>query len=87
MHVLSDVVSSSIVADRTEDLLRMFHYKREKDCDMFHFDPQNVHYRPVRKAFFEVIETAFTETDGQEMKFYSGDCTITLHFKRDFLAT
>ena len=87
MHVMSDVVSSSIVADRTEDLLRTFHYKREKGYDMFHFDPPNVHYRPVRKAFFEVIETAFTETDEQEVKFYSGDCTITLHFKRDFLAT
>ena len=87
MHVMSDVVSSSIVSDRTEDLLRTFHYKREKDCDMFHFDPHNVHYRSVRKAFFEVIETAFMETDGEEVKFYSGDCTITLHFKRDFLAT
>ena len=87
LYVLSDVVSSSIVGDKTEDLLRSFHYKRQTGCDMFHFEPQTIHYRPVRKAFFEIVETTFTETDGRQVKFNSGDCTLGLHFKRDFLAT
>ena len=87
LYALSDVVSSSIVGDKTEDLLRSFHYKREADYDMFHFEPQTIHYRPVRKAFFEITETSFTETDGRQVKFNSGDCTVGLHFKRDFLAT
>ena len=87
LYALSDVVSSSIVGDKTEDLLRSFHYKRQTGCDMFHFEPQTIHYRPVRKAFFEIVETTFTETDGHQVKFNSGDCTVGLHFKRDFLAT
>ena len=87
LYALSDVVSSSIVGDKTEDLLRSFHYKRETGCDMFHFEPQTIHYRPVRKAFFEIVETTFAETDGRQVKFNSGDCTVGLHFKRDFLAT
>ena len=87
LYALSDVVSSSIVGDKTEDLLRSFHYKRQTGCDMFHFEPQTIHYRPVRKAFFEIVETTFTETDGRQVKFNSGDCTVGLHFKRDFLAT
>lgn len=87
LYVLSDVVSSSIVGDKTEDLLRSFHYKKEPGCDMFHLDPRHIHYRPVRKAFFQVIKTTFKETDGREVKFNRGDCTITLHFKRHFLAT
>ena len=87
LYALSDVVSSSIVGDKTEDLLRSFHYKRETGCDMFHFEPQIIHYRPVRKAFFEIVETTFTETDGSQVKFNSGDCTVGLQFKRDFLAT
>ena len=86
-YVLSDVVSSSIVGDKTEDLLRAFHYKKEAGCDTFHWEPRQIHYRPVRKAFFEVIETTFTETDGRPVTFNRGDCTLTLHFKRDFLAT
>ena len=87
LYALSDVVSSSIVGDKTEDLLRSFHYKREADYDMFHFEPQTIHYRPVRKDFFEITETSFTETDGRQVKFNSGDCTVGLHFKQDFLAT
>ena len=75
------------MVDKTEDLLSSFHYKRETGCDMFHFEPQTIHYRPVRKAFFEIVETTFTETDGRQVKFNSGDCTVGLHFKRDFLAT
>ena len=87
LYVLSDVASSSIVGDKTEDLLRSFHYKRQTGCDMFHFEPQTIHYLPVRKTFFEIVETTFSETDGSQVKFYSGDCTLGLHFKRDFLAT
>ena len=87
LYALSDVASSSIVGDKTEDLLRSFHYKRQTGCDMFHFEPQTIHYLPVRKAFFQVLETTFTETDGSQVKFNRGDCTLTLHFKRDFLAT
>ena len=87
LYVLSDVASSSIVGDKTEDLLRSFHYKRQTGCDMFHFEPQTIHYLPVRKSFFEIVETSFTETDGSQVKFNSGDCTLGLHFKRDFLAT
>ena len=87
LYALSDVASSSIVGDKTEDLLRSFHYKRQTGCDMFHFEPQTIHYLPVRKSFFEIVETSFTETDGRQVKFNSGDCTLGLHFKRDFLAT
>ena len=87
LYALSDVASSSIVGDKTEDLLRSFHYKRQTGCDMFHFEPQTIHYLPVRKSFFEIVETTFTETDGSQVKFNSGDCTLGLHFKRDFLAT
>ena len=87
LYVLSDVASSSIVGDKTEDLLRSFHYKRQTGCDMFHFEPQTIHYLPVRKSFFEIVETTFSETDGSQVKFNSGDCTLGLHFKRDFLAT
>ena len=87
LYALSDVVSSSIVGDKTEDLLRAFHYKKEAGYDTFHWEPQQIHYRPVRKALFQVLETTFTRTDGRSVTFNRGDCTLTLHFKRDFLAT
>ena len=87
LYVLSDVVSSSIVGDKTEDLLRSFHYKKEAGCDTFHWEPRQIHYLPVRKAFFQVIETTFTETDGRSVTFNRGDCTLILHFKRDILGT
>ena len=87
MYVLSDAASSSIVGDKTEDLLRTIPYKREHGSDTFHFEPKNIHYKALRKAFFEVIETELVETDGQPVKFGSGECSVTLHFKTDFLAT
>ena len=87
LYVLSDAASSGTVGYKMEDLLRTIPNKRENGSDTFHFEPKNIHYKALRKAFFEVIETELVETDGQPVKFGSGECSVTLHFKTDFLAT
>ena len=69
LYGLSDAVSSGIVSDKTEDLLPNIPYKRENGSDVFHFKPKNIHYKALRKAFFEVIKTELVETDGQPVKF------------------
>ena len=87
IYVNSDVVNSGIVGNQMEDLLRVVPYISSNERGTFHFEPEHIHYKALRKAFFEVIETQVNERDGKLADFGSGECTLTLHFKRDFLAT
>ena len=87
LYANSDVVSSGIVGNKMEDLLRVVPYISSEGRGTFHFEPEHIHYKTLWKAFFEVIETQVSEQDGQLVDFFeSGECTVTLHFKRDFLA-
>ena len=86
LYVFSDAVSSVIVGDKTEDVLRAIPYEMRDEGDTFHFEPDNIHCKALGKALFKVIETELEETDGQPVNFENGDCTVTLHFKRDVLA-
>ena len=86
IYVNSDAVSSSIVGMQMEDLLRVVPYISSDGRGTFHFEPNHVHYKALRKAFFEVIETQVSERDGKLVDFGNGECEVTLHFKRDFLA-
>ena len=62
MYVLSDAASSGIVRDKTEDLLCTIPYGREHGHDTFHSE-QNIHYKALRKAFFQFIVTELVEAE------------------------
>ena len=69
--------------NQMEHLLHVIPYKMDSGSGTFHFEPKNIHYKALRKAFFVVIEKEVVEQDGQSVNFESGDCTVTVHFNRN----
>ena len=52
IYVYSDAVSSGIVGNQMEDLLRVIPYKRGAGCVTFHFEPKNIYYKAVRERLY-----------------------------------
>ena len=81
LHIYSDVSGSSMVGERVIDLLREVSYPRQ-GAGKVYFEPEHIHYLPLRR---EVVEVNITENIayGEELVKFKEDHTIvTLHFKK-----
>ena len=84
LYVYSDVGGSSIVGNRFTDLLKEVHYPRQGRGNVY-YEPEHIHYLPVRREVIDIIEVNITEntTTGEELvKFKEGHTLLTLHFKK-----
>ena len=84
LHIYSDVGGSSMVGNRMTDLLREIKYRREGRGRVY-FEPQHIHYLPVRNQVLDIVEVQIAETvgEGEELvKFKPGHTLLTLHFKK-----
>ena len=79
LYVHCDVGTSRMVGNQITDLLREIKYRPH---EMTHFEPQHIHYLPVRSGLMEIIETHVTETNEDPVAFAKGQTLLTLHFKK-----
>ena len=80
LFVHCDAATSRMVGNKVTNVLREIHYR--PDGTTTHFEPQHIHYLPVRSGLMEIIETHVTETDDQLVTFGPGPTLLTLHFKK-----
>ena len=78
LFVHCDVGTSRMVGNQVTDVLREIKYRPHETT---HFEPQHIHYLPVRSKLVEIIETQVTETSGDPVAFAKGQTLLTLHFK------
>ena len=71
--------TSRMVGNQVTDVLREIQYQTNKTT---HFEPQHIHYLPVRSGLMEIIETHVTETNDDPVAFAKGQTLLTLHFKK-----
>ena len=84
LYVYSDVGGSSMVGNRFTDLLKEVHYPRQGRGNVY-YEPEHIHYLPVRREVIDIIEVNLTEntTVGEQLvKFKDGHTLLTLHFKK-----
>ena len=84
LYVYSDVGGSSMVGNRFTDLLKEVHYPRQGQGKVY-YEPEHIHYLPVRREVIDIIEVNLTEntTSGEELVKFKDDHTlVTLHFKK-----
>ena len=79
LFVHCDAGTSRMVGNQITDLLREIKYRPH---EMTHFEPQHIHYVPVRSGLMEIIETHVTETNEDPVAFAKGHTLLTLHFKK-----
>ena len=75
-----DAATSRMVGNKVTNVLREIPYQANGTTT--HFEPQHIHYLPVRSGLMEIIETHVTETNDQPVTFASGPTLLTLHFKK-----
>ena len=80
LFVHCDAATSRMVGNQVTNVLREISYR--PDGTTTHFEPQHIHYLPVRSGLMEIIETRVTETDDQLVTFGPGPTLLTLHFKK-----
>ena len=80
LFVHCDAATSRMVGSKVANVLREISYR--VDGTTTHFEPQHIHYLPVRSGLMEIIETQVTETDDQQVTFGPGPALLTLHFKK-----
>ena len=80
LFVHCDAATSRMVGSKVANVLREISYRA--DGTTMHFEPQHIHYLPVRSGLMEIIETHVTETDDQQVTFGPGPTLLTLHFKK-----
>ena len=80
LFVHCDAATSRMVGSKVANVLREIHFR--PDGTTKHFEPQHIHYLPVRSGLMEIIETHVTETDDQQVTFGPGPTLLTLHFKK-----
>ena len=84
LHVYSDVAGSSMAGARFMDLLKEVHYPRQGQGKVY-YEPEHIHYLPVRREVIDIIEVNITENTeyGEELVKFKDDHTlVTLHFKK-----
>ena len=79
LFVHCNVGASRMVGNQVTDVLREIQYQTNKTT---HFEPQHIHYLPVRSGLMEIIETHVTETNDDPVAFAKGQTLLTLHFKK-----
>ena len=80
LFVHCDAATSRMVGSKVANVLREISYRA--DGTTTHFEPQHIHYLPVRSGLMEIVETHVTETDDQQVTFGPGQTLLTLHFKK-----
>ena len=80
LFVHCDAATSRMVGSKVVNVLREIPYRA--DGTTTHFEPQHIHYLPVRSGLMEILETHVTETDDQQVTFGPGPTLLTLHFKK-----
>ena len=84
LHIYSDVGVSTVVGNRTVDLLREIKYQRQGTGQVY-FESQHIQYHPVRTSLLEMVEVHVAETSGEGgdlVQFQPGHTLITLHFEK-----
>ena len=71
--------TSRMVGNQVTDVLREIQYQTNKTT---HFEPQHIHYLPVRSGLMEIIETHVTEANDDPVAFAKGQSLLTRHFKK-----
>ena len=79
LFVHCDAGTSRMMGNQVTDVLREVRYRTSNTT---HFEPQHIHYLPVRSGLMEIIETHVTETNGNPVAFAQGQTLLTLHFKK-----
>ena len=79
LFVHCDVGTSRMVGNQVTDLLREIKYRPHETT---HFEPQHIHYLPVRSKLMEIFETQVTETNGDLVAFAKAQTLLTLPFKK-----
>ena len=82
LHVYSDVALSRMVGNQMENLLSVINFKGQGKGTVF-FEPQQIHYHPIKNDFMEMLEFDIRDTEGVPVRFKKGRTVITLHFKRE----
>ena len=80
LFVHCDAATSRMVGSKVSNVLREISYRANGTTT--HFEPQHIHYLPVRSGLMEILETHVTETDDQQVTFGPGQTLLTLHFKK-----
>ena len=66
-------------ATKSPIFLREIKYRTHETT---YFEPQHIHYLPVRSKLMEIIETQVRETNGDPVAFAKCQTLLTLHFKK-----
>ena len=82
LHVYSDVALSRIVGNQMENLLSVINFEGQGKGSVF-FEPQQIHYHPIKNDFMEMLEFDIRDTHGVPVRFEKGRTVVTLHFKRE----
>ena len=82
LHVYSDAALSRMVGNRMENLLSVINFEGQGKGSVF-FEPQQIHYHPIKNDYMEMLEFDIRDTHGVPVRFEKGHTVITLHFKRE----
>ena len=66
--------TNRMVGNQVTDVLREIQYQTNKTT---HFEPQHIHYLPVRSGLMEIIETHVTETNDDPVAFAKSQTFLT----------
>ena len=80
LFVHCDAGTSRMVGNRVTNVLREINYRA--DGTTTHFEPQHIHYLPVRSGLMGIVEPHVTETNANPVAFAKGQTLLTLHFKK-----
>ena len=82
LHWYFDAALSRIVGNQMENLLSVINFEGQGKGSVF-FEPQQIHYHPIKNDYMEMLEFDIRDTHGVPVRFEKGHTVITLHFKRE----
>ena len=81
MYVYCDLLEPRVVGDKMTQLLRVVPVEG-RNGDMVTRIYENVHYVPLQRKSFEVVEIDIRDSVGEKVPFERGTLNVTLHFRR-----
>ena len=81
MYVYCDLLEPRVVGDKMTQLLRVVPAEG-RNGDMVTRIYENVHYVPLQRKSFEVVEIDIRDSVGEKVPFERGTLNVTLHFRR-----
>jgi hypothetical protein len=80
LYIYTDIIKNQIVGDTSAPLLRIVdNTKESREMRTVSFRP---YYKEVGKREFDEIEVTICNELGNDIEFYEGPCTLTLHFQQ-----